>query len=66
MMCRFGTFSRSGKVVYCRADLGAAGVFLGPSPNGIYSVPRLWCEDSCPVRLKEASEGEPRRREGSR
>ena len=66
MMCRFGTLSRSGKVVQCRADLCAAGVFPGPSPSGLYSVPRLWCEDSCPVGLREAWGGELREREESR
>lgn len=62
MMCSQGELSWSGRLVYCRADLHAEGEFSTPSPGGIYSVPRRWCEDSCPVGLWEALGHDPRER----
>lgn len=66
MMCRYGEVSRSGRVVYCRADLCAEGEFPTPSLCGIYSVPRLWCEDACPVGMREALGYDPRERKENR
>ncbi len=66
MMYRHGELSPSKKIVVCRADLCGAGVSPTPSRNGIYCVPRLWCEDSCPVGLREALGYDPRERKEDR